>query len=440
MTINTKYPRILIVMMTKIKDDDPVNLLIRTQFSEWPKDHLAQIHATGDPPGSGEFCGRCYRLQTCDRFLGGLFQRLRGGVFNMVSPDTVTKQVEVGPVGLISGWAKIIKKCLGDTLVSSGLWEVIFCIRLSKQMETFVRDFNPDMIYCQGYSLGFATLPRLISKRFNIPICFQTTDDWPSYTYKGYLMGWLLRRSARKLVAKAIVRLAFGQKMQKKFIARYGVQFEATYHLDDPRRFIGFQDFAISTTPFRAVYTGSIALRRYEAIIDLVAAIRKLPASVGPIQVEVYCPGIPKDMPSELLIAPEVSFLPLPTHDELPSVLASASVLLLPESFNVAPEFIEYAISTKAHLYMMSGRPILVYGPEYSGTVGYAMDGGWAAVVAERDEESLKEVFCELLNNKAFNDRLRKNAQICAKRNHDIILGRTQFRELITRAVVQVTG
>lgn len=432
MYINDQYPRVLIVLMTKVKADDPGNLLIRAQFGNWPKDRLAQIHASGSPAGHGDFCGRYYRLQACDRALGGLFQRLRGQVFDMVAMDAIEEQAKARPAGLRGHRANVIKKRLGDWLIGSGLWEVIFHVRLSQPMAEFIEDFKPDLIYCQGYSLGFATLPLLIARRFNLPICFQTTDDWPSYTYRGFPMGWLLRRRARQLVDGATLRLAFGQKMQRKYESRYGVRFEATYHLDDPRRFPVHP--GIGTESCRIVYTGSIGLRRYEPIQDLIDAVRTLPDGGRHIQIVLYCSGLPKDIPRKLLDSPEVEVQPLPTHEELPHVLASASLLFLPESFSVAPELIEFAISSKAHLYMMSGRPILVYGPAYSGTVDYAIREKWGLAIAERSVAKLKDGLAALMVGGARLQPLQLGAAACIRNNHDLKAGRERFRQMIAAA------
>ena len=427
-----QYPRVMMVLMTKVKAVDPGNLLIRAEFGAWPKDRLAQIHGGGDPPGHGEFCGRYYRLQACDRFLGRLFQRLRGGVFDMVAMDAVERPADGRPAGRLERGAKLAKKRLGDWLIGSGLWELVFRVRLSGPMTQFVADFQPDLIYCQGYSLGFATLPLLIARRFNLPICYQTTDDWPSYAYRGLLMGWLLRRRARQLVAEAKVRLAFGQKMRRVYERRYGARFETTYHLDAPQCFLA--DSGIDAAGQRIVYIGSMALRRYEAVQDLLAAVRSFPDGSRPIQIAVYCPGLPKDIPRELLDSPEVAFLPLPAHDELPRVLAEASVLFLPESFSVPPGLIEYAVSSKAHLYMMSGRPILVYGPAYSGTVEYAVEGGWAAVMTERNRDELRGLLWKLLNDREENAQRSRKARACVQANHDLTTGRERFCRLLADA------
>lgn len=427
----SSYPKVLILSMTKIKADESVNLLIRSQFGGWPKNNIAQIYS-GEVQGIGEFCGHYYLLKSKDRAFGRIYKKLRGGVLNMVAVNAVEDKINIS--GFFSHGLQISKKLFGDWLIGSGLWEVLFYIRISKNMMDFVAKFQPDIIYCQGYSLSFAALPILISKKCNIPICYQTTDDWPSYTYKNWPMAWLLQRSATKLVSAAKVRMAFGDKMKRLYDNRYGVSFHVTYHLDDPIRF-NVKSANDESEQFRIVYTGSLSLRRYEAIQDLLAAVRSMPDFDRRIRIDVYCPGLPKDMPRELLEVPEISFMPLPSHDDLPKYLASASILFLPESFSVAPEMIDYAISSKAHLYMMSGKPILVYGPAYSGTVEYAVESGWAYVIDKKNINILKESLLRLFNDKDLIEALRLNASVCVRKNHDILVNQERFRALLVSAI-----
>ncbi len=430
--VGIRYPRVLLVMLVAVKAADAGNLLSRALFGDWPKDRLAQIYPTAEPSGHGDFCGNFYRLQVCDRFLGGLFRRLRGGVVNMVALGTIEEQAKIRSAGLLKHWFQTLQKRLGDWLINTGLWELIFRVRLSKPMERFIEDFKPEIIYCQGYSLGFATLPLLIARRFHIPICFQTTDDWPHSTYAHSPVGWLLRRRAGELIQCAKVRLAFGDKMQREYERRYGVPFEATYHLDDPARFPHGGETSEKTR--KIIYTGGLGHRRYEAIQDVLAAVRQMPELSGRVEIIVYSTGIPKDMPVGLLQSPEVRFVPLPTHEQLPAVLAEATVLLLPESFNEARPPIEYSISSKSHLYMMSGRPVLVYGPAFSGTVDYAMREGWGLVVAQRSETKLKAALTEILAGSERLRQLRLNAEACIQRHHDLAAGRKRFHVMLANA------
>jgi len=429
------YPHVLIVLMPKVNADDQLNLLIRTQFGNWPKEHLAQIYSSGDTCEHGDYFSYYYQLQSCDRFLGVVFNRLRSGVLEMVVMNSVEEQKNAKSYNLLIRLIKVIKKRFGEWLICSGLWEVIFHVRLSTSMATFVREFKPDLIYCQGYSLGFVTLPMLIAKRFNIPICFQTTDDWPSYTYNSFPMGSILRHRTRQLVSRATLRMAFGEKMQRLYKRRYGESFDVTYHLDDPMRFLMSSGSKIEQEiiikQHRIVYTGSLALRRYEALQDLLAAVKIMKNNSIEIQIDVYCSGIPKDLPIELLDASEIVFYPLPSHEEIPKVLSTASVLFLPESFNVAQKMIEYSISSKAHLYMMSGQPILVYGPEYSGTVEYAVRMGWGVVVSKRSVLLLKAALRELLDSEQRKCQIRLNAQECIQRYHNLKVGQNLFLNLL---------
>ena len=426
MTVSAAYPRVLLVSSAKIKADDPAYLLVRTEFGDWPKERLAQIFASDDLAGQGEFCGRTYQLGAGDRLFGRLFRRLRGQVSGMVAVDALQGSVQPPAATGLRRWVKAAKKRLGDWLISSGVWEVLFHVRVSPSMAQFVETFHPDLIYCQGYSLGFSSLPLMLSRRFDCPICFQTTDDWPAYTYRASPVGWLLRRRARQLVLTSKVRMAFGEKMRQIFEARYQVPFLVTYHSDQAER---FRCPAINRPagPRTILFTGNLGLRRYEAIGDLLEVIRSPDLGDLNIEVRVYTSGLPKEVPESLRLAPEIRFLPLPSHEELPSVLAAGDVLFLPESFSVEPKMIDLSVSTKCHLYMLSGRPVLVYGPPYCGTVDYAYREGWAVVVRERSSQVLGAALVSLLSDEAILSKISQNAGLVAVQNHDLAMNRASF-------------
>lgn len=432
------HPRVLLVFMPKVMADDPANLIIRMQFAGWPTEKLAQIHSS-DTPGRGEFCGRYHRLGAADRFLGGLFLRLRSQVSGMVSMQAVAPSAPATSAasGPLRRWSQGLGRRLGQFLIDSGLWELVFPLRLSAEMERFVRDFRPEVIYCSGYSLGFATLPLRISRRFGVPICFQTLEDWPGYTYARSPVGLLVRRAANRLVRAASLRLAFGQKMKAVFERRYGVPFHVTYHLDDLRRFDAALALPTPPSPVRrVVFTGSLVLQRHECIADLLQAVRLLARDGIRVEVAVHCTGIPREMPEEVRSAPEVRFLPLPGHDDLPAVLRGADVLFLPESFSVDEARLGLAISTKCHLYMMAGRPILVYGPEYGGTMAYAREGGWGLLVEERDPLRLAAGLRTLLAGGPAVEALHERARACFMKNHDQSAARERFERWMRESVV----
>ncbi len=433
MATKDKYPRVLIVVMPKVKADDSANLLIRMQLGNWPKDRLAQIYSS-ESSGRGEFCGRYYQLQARDRILGKLFMRLRTGVSKMVAMDAPTPPPTSCPPGLVRRWTNATQKRLGDLLIRSGVWETMFRVRLSRPMAEFVQDFRPDLIYCSGYSLAFATLPLLIADRFNVPICFQTLEDWPSYSYTHSPVGTLLRRQATRLICRATLRLAFGDKMKNEYERRYGVSFHVTYHLDDANRFKLAEPQRIAQSK-RIIFTGTLVLNRHECIEDLLKAIRVLEQEGLQVELEVYCTGVPKEVSDEVRLTPAVKFLPLPAHDDLPRVLRSADVLFLPEAFSVGAKRLGLAISTKCHLYMMAERPILAYGPSYSGSIEYAHLQGWALVVQQRDITMLTDALRRLLTDRTLGIKLTGQASECFIRNHNLKDARERFEQLVVASV-----
>jgi glycosyltransferase involved in cell wall biosynthesis len=424
------YPRVLIIHLSKVKADDACNLLIRTQFGEWPKEKLAQIHSTAEPYGEGEFCSRYYKISSMDRRYGEIFSKLRISVNNNLLSKNKVGDADEKKINLAKDSFIKLKHNIANILIDSGIWEAIFSVKLSDEMQRFVNEFNPEIIFCHGSTISFATISLLISKKYNIPICIQNVDDWAYGRYVRSPARWLLRKRAKELIDRSAVRLVFGEKMRRAFEDRYGVKFNVTYHLDDIKRFE--DNYIEENKKIKIIYTGSLELKRHEALYDLLLASRKLDEYKGRIKIEIYTSNVPVDIKKELIEASEVQFYPLPKHNELPSILSKGKILFLPESFNQDRKLIEYSISTKAHLYMMSKKCIVVYGPKYSGTVSYAENDGWALVVKKRNIEMLKEILLEAIAGGERVEKIINNSLKVVSRNHEIGCGKERFYKIIT--------
>lgn len=175
-----KYPRVLLLHMTKVHLDDPANLLVRNLFGDWPKENIAQIY-TGNHSGTGEFCGQYYEIGQEERRFGRIFGLLKPAGMNTMSVQPVTNQ---GTKSRAS-FGKVLSKRIVSTIIDSGIWEVIHRIRLSTSLANFVRDFNPAIIYTQGYHLGITGLALQMNEKFSVPLCYFPVDDWHSCLYSG---------------------------------------------------------------------------------------------------------------------------------------------------------------------------------------------------------------------------------------------------------------
>lgn len=409
-----KYPRLLLVHMTRVYTDDPYNLLVRNLFSGWPKDSLAQIY-TGDYDGEGNFCGRYYQIGVSDRRFGHTFSFLKPIGVRITSGRNVQEQ---GTEPRIIIFRRVIEKFV-HYIIKTGIWDLVFNARLSSKLNEFICNFKPEIMYTQGYSLSFTKLALKISHQFNIPIFYFPVDDWHSYLYQGHFVHREVEKIANQVAQRATLRFALGHRMAETYTRRYKTDFECVYNADDFSRFT--PSLNEKTTEYSKIIigmTGSLYLGRIKCVFDLLQAC--LLKKNKNFEIKVYCSNIPTDTPKRLLDSEYVRFLPLPTHGRLPQILSDCHILFLPESFDpIYRKAIELSISTKCHLYMMSGRPIIVYGPEWSGTVDYAKKFDWGFVVDKPQIDCLNNAIGQVLSPLKTYEIIMKGLSV-AKMNHDL--------------------
>ncbi len=406
------YPRILFVHMTKVRSEDQLNLLIRSLFGDWPKENIGQIY-TGCYPGKGEFCGHYFEIGPGDRRFGRVF-----GLFKMAGLATKSGRTVTAP-GMRSRtpFVKVLSKRIVSTVIGSGIWEVVFRIRRSKRLVNFVHEFKPDIIFTQGYNLGLTGLALELAEQFSLPIFYFPVDDWHSCLYHKSPIHREVDYLANIIAKRAALRFALGPKMSETLTERYQVGFECVYNADDLTRFNAVGPRKSDHKAIVFGFTGSLNLGRVICLVDLLSACESLNIR---FVIKVYCLSVLLETPERLLNSKHVEFLTLPSHADLPQALSECDILFLPESFDPAyRKAIELSLSTKSHLFMMSGRPILVYGPEWSGTVDYARRFGWGVVVDRRDDQDLLNGITKIMSTDVAKEVVSKG-HIVVKLNHDI--------------------
>jgi len=91
---------------------------------------------------------------------------------------------------------------------------------------------------------------------------------------------------------------------------------------------------------------------------------------------------------------------------------------------------------TKVPAYMISGSPVLVYGPPDLATVAYAAQAGWGYAVTERGGTALRLALRNLALDATAREQLGRRAIALARRNHDAASVTLAFRNALTAAVV----
>jgi glycosyltransferase involved in cell wall biosynthesis len=322
-------------------------------------------------------------------------------------------------------------------VVANGLWELAFPAFISPGLLEWCKTFNPDIIYSTCTDISYISLTLQLKRLLQVPLCLQVDDDWMGCRYRrgvGRLTARpVLERKVQSLLAGADLRISNGPLMTRVFLERYAVHFEPVYLADDIRRFdeVGGGGVGSPERPV-IVYCGSLILGRWQGILDLDDALGTLGEWGEHVTIHVHTHHVPMEAADAFKCRPRIRVLPGPSDAEVPGILCRADLLILPESFlSSVRDYIHLSISSKAHLYMMSGRPSLVYGPAGVGVVEYARSERWAKVVDRPDREALASAVRNLLKDPMEAQAQVTQARGVALRNHQIQQVRESFRSML---------
>ena len=432
-----RFPRVVVVAVGRINAADASNngLLLRNLFAGWPRESLAQIYSSGDSGDIG-FFGHYYRLGSQDRRLGWMFYGSRDSLQRMAMKDGV------GARDFRTRYRLLFRSLVRRLFVDTGLAEWAFRPIASSALLAWVRTFRPDIIFAQGYNLTFTWLPLILADNVSIPICFYPTDDWPSDLYccsntiqriMSHPARRAVERSSRQLVERSSVRIAFTDAMQQEYVNRYKRLFSVLMHGDDAERFAGIRAKRLATPDYLwIVSTGVFDEHRWPLLRDLDRACTILAAGGRRVRATIFAVNIPREVDVRGEEFRHIEFAPCPSHQNLAAVLRGADVLFLPERFDDTAKNVRLCVSSKAHLFMFSGRPIIVYSALETGIAQYAKLYQWAKVVGERDPGILADAIEDIVKDAEARQCLVANAQLTAAKRHNITAIRAAFFEMLT--------
>lgn len=434
------YPRVLVISKRRITERDNSGASIGKWFGGWPRDKVAHIFS-GGPSDTHSFFAKEYLFAGHDRRFGKVFDRLkRSSLGDYVRPQLVGQSV--GVRGKEPTRVRI-KQWLSKTLVASGLWELLFPPTASPELLSWVQEFQPEVIYTTASDLSFMRLSLMLHAFMKIPICMQMSDDFPRMLYGesplGIFMRPIIEQTFAKLIKASSIRLGTGEIMEREYKKRYGAEFTPLMICDEPARYReAIPHRAADSDVISIIYSGELFLDRWRSLADVAEACQKLAEEGNRIRIDAFVPNLPSKAENVLKRYSTVFLHDALRDAEVPSTFKGADILLLPESFNQeVTRNIRLSISSKSHLYMMSERPILVYGPAGIGVVEYARSAGWGFAVADRDIGKLQEAICRLVFDKKLIEQLLRQSRFVFLTNHDASVVRENFRMALLSAVHQ---
>jgi len=269
-------------------------------------------------------------------------------------------------------------------------------------------------------------------------------DDWLNVKYRHGIFAAKLRsdyvKEFQSVLAESSLRMCIGQKMCDFYGNMFGVPFVPVANVVDPTLWLGRCKDRIQNDMLSIVYAGTINSKNICNLELISKVVEELHTEKKACQLriltfqpkaEVYRPTLER--------SPSVTVSEVPPNDQdMACLLRNADLLYLPVDFSrVSIERIRFSIFAKLPAYMMSGTPILAYGPPEVASIEYALKEKWAYVVGKEDKDVLKKAIMELIENPDLRASLGKRAQKIGARDFDANKLRPQFHMALAEAARQ---
>jgi len=330
---------------------------------------------------------------------------------------------------------RLIDKYFYPFLEYIGLFHRMSKITLSGKLCKWLDDYRPDVIYAQATSREGVLFCISVQEYLKKPMIYHVMDDWPStISQKGLFKRFWhkkIDKELRVLLGRSTILLSISHDMAEEYKTRYGRDF-TTFH--NPIE-IDFwkshqrKNYELGTSP-AILYAGRIGPGIDTSLETIAQAIEQVNRqSNKSVQFVLQT----RDKPLWVDKYKCVKHKALVAYSELPRVFAEADFLYLPYDFSAESiRFIKFSMPTKAPEYMVSGTPIIMFGPGETALMKDGKRNNWAKVVTENNVEALAEAINSLVSDDGLRKQIAENAIRIAEANYNSVKIRNKFKEVIS--------
>lgn len=420
-------PKVLIVSRGAWDDNEGTSSTLSNIFSDYNPEKLAQIYIETKSP-STECCKLFFQISEISLVYKLLNWKMKTGRIIVTTEvfDERLSQHEDKIFNVIRKKRSFIYTLLREILWALNGWK-------SKELNNFIRDFNPDVIWLDGSTNIFLNrLYKYVLKVAQKPSLLYFMDD--NFTYKSvignrYIYRFFLRIITQQLVSKCEKLFVISPKMKREFDIEFGMDtILVTKSIDFTN--LSFKNLEIHQ-PIRMVYLGQVIYGRIHSIILLAKALDTINQNELKIQLSIYTNNvIPKKIKDQLMYKNSVVFKEPVTYCQINDVIADNDVLLFVESLDQKyNKDARLSFSTKITDYLSSGKCILAVGPDDCAPIEYFKTED-AALIATNEGE-IFSVLKQLISTNHIQEYAEK-AFNCGLRNHEkACMNAKVFNELI---------
>jgi len=316
--------------------------------------------------------------------------------------------------------------------------------QLPRHVMKAIRDFGPTLLYgWVGDAVSARTLRRLV-RRLGLPYVVHFMDNHVDIEQEG---GWRVtartapyRRELARVVQGATATLAITEAMARAYSVRWNRTFLA-FHAVMPTAAWPRPCPRQENPLFQLAFTGSVERGQLLALLDVARAGERLVERGLPVELRLYLTDYYRNRVGDRFAEfRHVVIHPHPDAHGLRAALAGADALILAYAFDrLTTDYYRYSFPTKLVPYMLSGSPIIAYGPPGIFPIDYVSQGGWASVTKEPSVDQLAADIAELIRDPRRRTKLALLAHEAAFSEHDQAVVAPRFAEVLAAAAQRGT-
>ena len=274
----------------------------------------------------------------------------------------------------------------------------------------------------------------LAAKSLNIPFYAYMHDLWIENTTRGTPLGDFARKWESRILKEATRVLCMTEAMQDHYERKYGIRGDLLPHTISHQDLLSAPSGILpsQTAKPTVLFIGTVSPpMNLDALKTLASAAELLPPEYEMIFCTPSSIASLRDMGISIKRL-QIKYLSRP---EVQALQSRVNILIAPLSHkNCSSDEVRTVFSTKLLEYLVSGRPILIFGPAGCYHVDSARNGNWAHVLTEDNPVALAKAIVEVTKNDRLSSRLVHGALKEAKTRDAKLFGEKLYQWVIADA------
>ena len=359
-------------------------------FSAFPIDDLAQLFFHEESTPDFLFCKRYWKISELDIIKSIIKKKECIGNKIVQSSETIPRIDEKKyPFAL-----RFIREKTGNYLRNI-LWRI--CRWESPALIEWVKSFDPHVVFLVGSSASFTSNVALrISSLINRPLVVYYTDDYLfSLSTTNYIKKREYKRVEslyRKVIEASSAQFVIGELMAKEYSKYFDKEFIPIMNSVPITKYNEYHN----NSKIEMAYFGGLHLNRWKMIARL-AKLLPNDCSIAVYSAQSSMNEIIRREFKESGVKYKGTLL----GDDLKEAMIGADILLHVESDDEKNRrFTRLAVSTKIPEYLITGRPVLGFGPEDVASMKILSDNSVGFVISSDDSDmSVKNLLQGFIND-----------------------------------------